>query len=208
MERMGFSFYLGVRPKEIQGSRGKAQGLLLEDGRFLEADLILISAGVRPHLELAEGLGLKIQRGIVVNDEMETSSPGVYAAGDAVEHRGVYYGIWNAAEEQGRVAGVNLAGGGARYQGTLMSNRLKVVGIDLVSAGEIDTEGVHFSEVKSDPDKGIYRKLVYKEDRIIGCILLGDVRGQRQFLQALTHGTDVGELKGKLLSQPEKLGQK
>lgn len=202
MEGMGFEFYLGVRSQEIRGEEGEAKGLLLEDGRYLEADLILISAGVRPHLELAQALGLEIGRGVTVNDRMETSVPGLYAAGDTIEHRGVYYGIWPAAEEQGRVAGVNMAGDEALYQGTVLNNKLKVVGIDLVSAGEIDPDGKMESEVLSDTDRGMYRKIVYKDDRIVGCILLGDIRGQRRILQAIGRGTPVGPLKGKVLQDP------
>jgi nitrite reductase (NADH) large subunit len=203
MEGMGFEFFLGVRSKEIQGEQGRANGLLLEDGRFIDADLILISAGVRPHLELAQELGLEIGRGIVVNDRMECAVPNIYAAGDAIEHRGVYYGIWPAAEEQGRVAGLNMAGADAQYQGTVVSNKLKVVGIDLVSAGEIDPDGQLESETVSDRSGGQYRKVVYRDDHIVGCVLLGDIGGQRRILKAIEHRTRLGDLKGRVLKAPD-----
>jgi nitrite reductase (NADH) large subunit len=205
MEGMGFVFYLGAQSKEIRGEGGVARGLVLGDGRVLEADLFLVSAGVRPHLGLAQKLGLKIGRGIVVDDRMETSLPGVFSAGDAVEHRGVYYGIWPAAEEQGRVAGINMASGDARYAGTVMSNKLKVVGVDLVSAGEIDADGTRESERASDPEKGTYRKIVYQDDRVAGCILLGDVSGQRRILSAMERRIPLGELKGRILGDPSVL---
>jgi nitrite reductase (NADH) large subunit len=205
MEGMGFRFYLGVQSKEIQGERGRARQLVLGDGRVLESDMFLISAGVRPHLDLAKQLDLKIGRGILVDDRMQTSAAGIYAAGDAVEHLGVYYGIWPAAEEQGRVAGVNMASGEALYEGTVLSNQLKVVGIDLVSAGEIDAEGKLESEVVSDPERGVYRKVVYEDDRIAGCILLGDVSGQRKILSALKRKVSVGFLKGRVLLDPRAL---
>jgi nitrite reductase (NADH) large subunit len=199
MEGMGFRFHLGVRSKEIQGEKGRAKRLLTEDGQSLDADFFLVSAGVRPHLDLAEGLKLAVGRGIVVNDRMETSVPAIYSAGDAVEHAGIYYGIWPAAEAQGRVAGQNMASGAALYKGTVMSNKLKVVGIDLVSAGEIDAEGKMDAEVRSDPSRGVYQKLVYEDDRIVGCVLLGDVRGQKKILQAISEGAPVGVKKGKIL---------
>ncbi len=202
MEGMGFSFYLGVQSKEIQGDRGRARRLILGDGRVLEADMFLISAGVRPHLDLAKQLELKIGRGVLVDDRMETSMSGIFAAGDAVEHRGIYYGIWPAAEEQGRVAGVNMASGHALYEGTVLSNQLKVVGIDLVAAGEIDAEGKLESEVASDPNRGVYRKLVFQEDRIVGCILLGDVSGQRKILSAMERKLPLGPVKGRVLGDP------
>jgi nitrite reductase (NADH) large subunit len=188
MEKMGFEFHLGAQSKEIQAEGGKARRLLMGDGRTLEGDLFLISAGVRPYLELARQLGLEVGLGVKVDDRMETCVPGVYAAGDAVEHRGVYYGIWPAAEEQGRVAGVNMASGELLYRGTVMSNKLKVAGIELVSAGEIDPEGELESEVVSDPVKGIYRKMVYKDGRLVGCILIGDTSGQMGILRAIEEG--------------------
>lgn len=203
MERMGFEFHLGARSKEIQGEGGVARHLLLGDGRALEADLFLISAGVRPYLDLARQLDLEIGLGIKVNDRMETSVPGIYAAGDAVEHRGLYYGIWPAAEEQGRVAGVNMASGQATYEGTVMSNKLKVAGIELVSAGEIDPEGKLESEVVSDPVRGVYRKVVYRDDTLVGCILIGDATGQKKILQAIEKRTPLGPGKGKVLRDLE-----
>jgi nitrite reductase (NADH) large subunit len=137
MEAMGFAFYLGAKSKEIMGGP-KVEGLGLEDGTSIRCDMILISAGVRPSLELAQKLGLEIEEGVIVNDRMETKLPSIYAAGDLVQHRGQFYGIWPAAERQGEVAGINMAGGGESYEGTVMSNRLKVVGIDLVSSGAIN----------------------------------------------------------------------
>jgi nitrite reductase (NADH) large subunit len=208
MESMGFAFHLEAKSREIQGERGRAKGLLLEDGRFVEAELILISAGVRPNLELAKQLNLKIQKATVVDDRLETSMTGVFAAGDAAEHNGIYYGIWPAAEEQGKVAGANMAGGDERYRGTVPSNRLKVVGIDLISSGEIDPDGEMDCEVYSEPQRGIYRKIVYEQDRIIGCILLGDVSGHGDILQAIARKVPLGDLKGRLLKNPKALSDK
>jgi nitrite reductase (NADH) large subunit len=205
LEGMGFRFHLGVQSKEIRGERGSARSLLLSTGEVVEAGLFLISAGVRPHLDLAKGLGLGIGKGVTVDDRMETSTAGIFAAGDAVEHRGVYYGIWPAAEEQGRVAGINMAGGDETYGGTIMSNQLKVVGVDLVSAGDIDPEDKKESEVVSDGARGVYRKVVYQDDRIIGCILLGDTTGQRKILGAIQKRTQVGSLKGRVLGDPNDL---
>ncbi len=205
MEKMGFNFHLGVQPKEIQGKDGKAAALLLGDGRSLEGDMFLISAGVRPRLELAKAAGIKTDKAILVNDKLETSIPHVYAAGDCVEYGGVYYGIWPAAEEQGRVAGTNMAGGQASYGGTVMTNQLKVLGIDLMAAGQIDPEGLLDSEIIVDPKRSVYRKLVYKEDKIIGAILLGDISGHKKILHALEKGRSLGPLKGSVLKNLESL---
>jgi nitrite reductase (NADH) large subunit len=206
MEQMGFRFRLGVRPVEIRGDGKRARAVLLQDGQSLEGDMFLISAGVRPRLELAKAVGLTMDKAVVVNDRMETSIQDIYAAGDCVQHRGLYYGIWPAAEQQGLVAGTNMAGAEASYTGTLMSNQLKVLGIDLLAAGETDPEGSLEAELVCDPPRGVYRKIVYKDDRIVGTILLGDISGHKKILRALEEGRSLGSLKGSVLRDPDALG--
>ena len=198
MEEMGFTFYLGAKSKKILG-RIKVEGLALEDSTSIPCDMILISAGVRPNLKLAQGMGLEIGKGVVVNDRMETGIAFIYAAGDLVQHRGRFYGIWPAAERQGYVAGINMAGGEELYEGTAMSNRLKVAGIDLVSSGEIDVENQFESLVEKDEEKHMYRKLIFDDGVIIGCILLGDMRGNREILNAIEMKKDVTHLKAEIL---------
>ncbi len=183
MESIGFAFYLGVKTKRILG-QGQAGGVELGDGRKLEGQLVLISAGVRSNLGLAEAAGLKVNRGVLVDDYLCSSDPHIFAAGDVAEHGGRCYGIWPAAQEQGEIAGTNLAGGNALYQGTVMSNRLKVAGIDLVAAGELDAEGKYQSETVEGEQT--YRKLVFGQGKVlIGCLLLGDIEGYQRFLQAI-----------------------
>ncbi len=197
MEDMGFTFYLGAKTKEITGG-DKVEGLLLEDGREIKCDMIIISAGIRPNGGLAERLGLKINKGLPVSDRMETAIPGVYAAGDLIEHRGVFYGIWPASEKQGKTAGINMSGGDAVYSGTIPSNILKIAGIDLCAAGDIDPEGVLESIVSKDEEKYIYRKLVIRGNNITGCILYGDIRGRRKIIKAIDEKRDIGGIKTEL----------
>jgi nitrite reductase (NADH) large subunit len=186
-EEKGFRFFLGSKVREIMG-RDRVEAILLDDGMTLECDMVIISAGVRPNIELAERLGLKISKGIVVDDRLQTSIPHIFAAGDCIEHNGVYYGIWPASERQGEIAGINMAGGDEKYRGTIISNRLKVAGIDLISAGEIDPEGKFRSHVEEDTKRHIYRKVVFKNGIKIGCILLGDIRGYREILKEIEKG--------------------
>lgn len=200
MEAMGFSFYLGARSQEILGKQ-KAQGLLLEGGQTIPCDMVLISAGVRPNLDLARKLGLEVDKGVLVNDRLETRTPDIYAAGDLIEHRGVFYGIWPASEKQGEIAGINMAGGNVLYEGTVMSNRLKVAGIDLVSSGNIDVDGKLEHLVAKDEKRFIYRKLVLEDDVIVGCILLGDISGSREILQAMEKKTNIKAFKEDMLAQ-------
>jgi nitrite reductase (NADH) large subunit len=197
LEQMGFVFYLGVASKEIIGET-QAKGLLLEDGRQIETDLIIVSAGVRPNLELAQKLNLKIGKGIPVSDQMETEITGIYAAGDSIEHKGMLYGIWPASEKQGETAGMNMAGIKSSYSGTTFSNLLKVAGIDLLAAGDIDPEGRLEAIIDQNPEGGTYRKLVIKENMIVGCLLFGTLEGRKSILKALEEKRDISAVKGQL----------
>ncbi|MDA8339698.1 MAG: FAD-dependent oxidoreductase [Nitrospiraceae bacterium] len=193
LENMGLRFYLDARAKEIVGEND-VRGLLLEDGRLVEGGMIVISAGIRPNTLLLENIGIKPGKGIPVNDRMETAINDIYAAGDLVEHRGVFYGIWPAAEKQGEVAGINMAGGNALYEGTLPSNILKVAGVELLSAGDIDAEGKLESIVSKDADKGIYKKIVIKDNCVVGCILCGNMEGRKEILAAIKESRNIEEM--------------
>jgi nitrite reductase (NADH) large subunit len=207
LEEMGFTFLLGATPREIIRT-GDRFSVHIEGGGDISTEVVLlISAGVRPDLLLAQALGLEIGRGVKVNDLMATSREDIFAAGDLVEHRGRYYGIWPAATAQGRVAGTNMAGGTASYQGTLPSNRLKVAGINLVAAGEIDAEGGMESLVSKNEQQRIYRKLVLREGSIVGAVLLGDVRGADYIQYAMQKGLDISALKDEILQQDFDFGR-
>ncbi|MGO8762002.1 MAG: NAD(P)/FAD-dependent oxidoreductase [Desulfobaccales bacterium] len=197
MEDLGFIFHLGAKTREIAAGPDGLQ-VNLESGEQLTGDLVLISAGVRPDLSLAQALGLNIDKGVQVDDTMKTSRDGIYAAGDLIEHRGRFYGIWPAAQEQGAVAGVAMAGQAATYPGTLPSNVLKVVGVDLVAAGDIDADGKLGAIVHADSAKKIYRKLVIRDNLLVGAILLGDIRGSAEIQAAIRKQQDISLVKDEL----------
>jgi len=200
MEAMGFSFFLTADSDEIFGKE-KVDGLRLKDGRIVEGQMVIVSAGVRPNLQLAKAMGLEIKNGILVNDQLETKTEGIFAAGDVAEHRGRIYGIWPAAQRQGEIAGVNMTGGNIIYEGTVVSNTLKVVGVDLTSSGEIDAEGNLECVMRSDREKYIYRKVTFKEDKIVGCILLGNVKGSSEILNAIEKQVNIKDLKDSILEE-------
>ncbi len=197
LEQMGLHFYLGVSSKEILGEN-RVQGLLLEDGRQIETDLIIISAGVRPNLELAQKLNLKIGKGISVSDYLETGIPDIYAAGDSIEHKGMLYGIWPASEKQGEVAGSNMAGKPTVYAGTTPSNLLKVAGIDLLAAGDFDPDGKLEAFIDQNQETGTYRKMVIKENLIVGCLLFGTLEGRKNILKAMEEKRNIAAIKDRL----------
>jgi nitrite reductase (NADH) large subunit len=187
-ERLGFSFRLGAKTREIQGSKC-AESVVLEDGAVLPAEMIILSAGVRPRLNLARMLDLHIDKGVIVNRYMQTSNPDIFAAGDVVEYDGRTYGIWPAAMEQGKIAGTNMSGGNLAYTGTVLSTILKVAGIDLASAGEID-ENNHYP-VKIVATNDIYKKVVMNDNRVIGCIMLGNMKNFRRINKAIASGENI-----------------
>jgi nitrite reductase (NADH) large subunit len=197
LEQMGLTFYLGVASKEIIGEN-QVQGLLLEDGRQIDTDLIIISAGVRPNLELAQKLNLKTGKGIPVSDYLETEIPGIYAAGDSIEYHGMLYGIWPASEKQGEVAGLNMAGKKTAYTGTTLSNLLKVAGIDLLAAGDIDPEDKLEAFIDRNQELGTYRKIVIKENVIVGCLLFGTLEGRKKILKAMEEKKDISAIRDRL----------
>jgi len=143
-------------------------------------------------------LGMTIDRGLVVNNRMETGVPDIYAAGDLIQHDGRCYGIWPAAEKQGEVAGINMAGGSAEYHGTTMSNTLTVAGVDIFSAGDIDAEGKKESVVIVNRERFIYKKLVFDQQVISGAILLGDIKDRRKIMKAIGEKTDISGIKAAL----------
>lgn len=194
LEEMGFSFYLGTTTEEIRHEADMCQ-VFLKNGEKLTADLVLISAGTRPELTLAKGLGLDIDKAVKVDDRMQTSKPDIFAAGDLVEHRGKFYGIWPASQEQGRTAGMVMAGQEGGYEGTVPANTLKVLGIDLMSVGEIDVENNYISLVSLDEKHKIYRKLVIKDNILIGAIFLGEIQGADEIQEAIRLKRTVGALK-------------
>ena len=197
MEGMGFSFRLGAKTEAIAGADGVV-GVQLEGGETLPARMVIISAGVRPNMELAKDLGLEHDKGIKVNERLLTSSPHIYAAGDVAEYHGMPYGIWPAAMEQGKIAGTNMAGGDTVYQGTTMANTLKVVGVDLASAGNIDADNSLESKVVTDDT--VYKKVVLEKDRIVGCIMLGNTKGFSRITKAMEEKLDVSGVKDDILS--------
>ena len=194
MEKMGFAFFLGAKTREITGDE-KVKSVILDDGTIIDCDMVIISAGVKPNAELADKLGIKGNKGIPVNDGLETEIKDIYAAGDIAEHRGICYGIWPAAEEQGKIAGINMAGGSAIYTGTLPSNVLKIAGINLISAGDIDPDKNLESIVQKNGESFIYRKLVIKDNYIAGCILYGNIDVWKKIKKAMDEKKDISRIK-------------
>ncbi|MGC9357245.1 MAG: NAD(P)/FAD-dependent oxidoreductase, partial [Anaerolineae bacterium] len=172
-EGQGYTVLTGTSLKAITGE-DEVEGAVLAGGRTLPADMVLIAAGVRPNLTLARKTGLETDRGVTVNDRMETSAPHVYAAGDIASFEGVCWAIVPVAQAQAQVAASNMAGEEASYEPVVPSTSLKVVNIDVNSMGTIDPkEDESFEQIRrSQPDASIYKKIVLHDGRIVGAILI------------------------------------
>jgi nitrite reductase [NAD(P)H] large subunit len=200
MERLGVSVLLERQTERILGGE-RAEGLRFAGGEEIEADLVVVSIGIRAQATLARQAGIEVERGIVVDDEMRTDAPGVWAVGECAEHRGTVYGLVAPIHEQAAVAAASLLGDGERpYQGSLQWAKLKVMGIDLVSIGSPagDQEAV-----AADAGSSAYRKLVLAEGRAAGAILLGDTRGSEDLLNAIASGEEVADPLARLAASAE-----
>jgi nitrite reductase [NAD(P)H] large subunit len=172
LERKGVEVVLEAQTKAIQGN-ARAEYVVLKDNRAFPVDLIVVAAGIRPETTLAESGAVEIGRGVVVDDKLETSQPGIYAIGECAEHRGQCYGMVEPVHEQARVLARHLAGDRARYQGSLAAASLKVSGVPVFSMSDFEGEGAE-TIVLEDEGAGSYRKLVIRDGRLAGAVLFGD----------------------------------
>ncbi len=191
---LGLEFSLNTEAARFEG-QGRVENVVLKDGGDLPADLVLISAGVTPNLSLATALGLKVDKAIVVDEFLETSQPGIYAAGDCVQFPGATGGLWTTSRAQGLVVGTNLAAAKPedrkRYLPDPPSNTLKVAGIDLVAAGDLDCEG-KLRGIEA-ADETSYRKVVLDDGgRLAGFTNVGTTRGNRELNAALAARKIIG----------------
>lgn len=201
LERRGLAFRLNEQTEAFLGDElGQVQGVQFKGGAMIDADLVVMAAGIRPNMELAAQSGLPCDRGILVNDTLQTYDPRVYAIGECASHRGIAYGLVAPLFEQARVCANHLAQlGFARYQGSVISTKLKVTGIDLFSAGDfLGGEGTE-SIILSDPLGGIYKKLVIKNDVLVGACLYGDTADGNWYLQQIRENRGIDTIRNHLM---------
>ncbi len=184
----GIRVVTSARVAAIVGARD-AEEIRLEDGRRFPAGAIIISAGVRPHVELACSAGLRVANGIVVDDRLRASGADIFAAGDAAEHRGMLYGTWDPARFQGQIAAWNAVGRETEFGGVPPAYTLKVMGVRLFSVGE--TSGVGLRAIEEESDGG-YRAFFFRGSEMVGAILLGDTSAAAGARRAIEFREDFG----------------
>jgi nitrite reductase (NADH) large subunit len=201
MKELGIQVLLGRSTTAIRGDR-RVEAVELADGESIPASLVVVAAGIRPNVDLARRAGLAVQRGVVVNDFMETSNPDIFAVGECVEHRGVCYGLVAPLVEQGKVLAATITGNrGPAYTGTVQASKLKIVGVDVFSAGSIEDEGAEPVRYE-DPTLGIYKKLALRDGRLAGVILVGDTSDSHRYMDWLRTGADLADRRRHLLFPP------
>jgi len=200
LEGQGMKFRLSSLTTEVLGN-GRVTGVRFADGGDLNCDLLVMATGIRPNKELAEASRLYCNRGIVVNDYMQTiTDPSIYAVGECVEHRGNTYGLVAPLYEQAKVLAHQITGNGFRaYRGSVVSTRLKVAGVNVFSAGELSggpsSDVIEYRDIKG----GFYKKLVLRDNRIVGAVMFGDTADGPRFFNMMQDKTDVTGLRGTLL---------
>ncbi len=206
LEKRGLKFYLSRQTESIFGM-DKVRGLRFKDGEEIEADLVVMAAGIRPNIALAKSAGIHCERGIVVNDTMQTYDPKIYSVGECVQHRGQTYGLVAPLFEQAKVAANHLAEyGRMRYEGSSVSTKLKVTGIDLFSAGDFNAGPEDEELLLQDSARGVYKKLVLRDNKLRGAVMYGDTIDGPWYFQMLRDGTDVSEMREHILFGQVHLG--
>ena len=206
LEQRGLNFLMSTSTEAIVGE-DCVKGVRFKGGLEIAADLVVMAVGIRPNIALAKKVGLHCERGVVVNDTMQTFDPRVYAVGECVQHRGQAYGLVAPLFEQAKVCANHLAKMGiAKYEGSVTSTKLKVTGIDLFSAGDFTGDDTTESIVMQDAARGIYKKLVLKDNIIQGAVMYGDTVDGAWYFQLMRDATDVSDIREHLMFGQAHLG--
>ena len=197
VEAMGIEVILNADTAEIEGAN-RVEGVRLKDGRTIQTDAVVVAIGIRPSAELARTGGIAVNRGIVVDDTMQTDVAGIHAIGECAEHRGLVYGLVEPAYEQARVLADCLAGRTARYEGSVLATNLKVSGVNVFSAGDfLGSEGTE-EIVLTDPGFGSYKKFIVSDGRLVGAVLFGDTADGLWYLELIRSGASIAAFRDDL----------
>src|SRR6516162_10124807 len=198
VERKGIAVELNANTARIHGT-SRVEGVELADGRRIEADAVVFAAGIRPNTKLAQEAGLTVNRGIVVDDVMQTSAPGIFALGECAEHCGVCYGLVEPAYEQARVLARHLSGRNAAYQGSVVATNLKVSGVSVFSAGDFLGSDASEAILLSDIRRGTYKKLVIADGKLTGAVLVGDVGDALWYLELIRTRNPIAAIRKEMM---------
>jgi nitrite reductase (NADH) large subunit len=201
LERRGIRIHCKGATKAILGT-DRVEAVLLEDGTVYEADLVCMAVGIRPETRIATDAHLEIGRGVVVNDQMQTSDPAIYGLGECVEHEKQLFGLVAPLYDQAKVLAATLMGVEAAFKPVQTATKLKVTGVDLFSAGDFADAPGREDIVFRDPGRGVYKRLVLEGDRLIGAVMYGDTGDGAWFFDKIKSGEDISALRETLIFGP------
>ncbi|MGB6619936.1 MAG: FAD-dependent oxidoreductase, partial [Xanthobacteraceae bacterium] len=199
LEGRGIAIYTNAQTEEIAGAE-RAEAVVLADGRCIEADFVVLAVGIRPNIALAQAAALDVNRGIVVGDDMATSDRDIYAVGECIEHNGQVFGLVAPISDQARVCGARLAGGTDVYVPPPVFTSLKITGVDVFSAGALAAADPADQEITlHDAKRGVYKKVILRDDRIAGCVLYGSMSDGPWYVELMRDKSDVSAFRDQLV---------
>ncbi|VAW83271.1 Nitrite reductase [NAD(P)H] large subunit [hydrothermal vent metagenome] len=206
LQEKGLNFKMEAQTEAIVGGE-RVTGVRFKGGEEITAELVVMAVGIRPNIKLAQASGIHCERGVVINDTMQTFDPRIYAVGECVQHRQATYGLVAPLFDMGKVCANHLANlGYARYQGSATSTKLKVTGIELFSVGNFNGDDSTEEIIVQDKSRGVYKKVVIKDDKIEGAVLYGDTIDGSWYFQMMKDGTDISEIRNQLMLGQHHLG--
>ncbi len=199
LEKRGIEFRMGAKTQAILGEE-RVHGVRFESGEEVAADLVVMAVGVRPNIELARKINLACDRGILVDDTLQTFDPAIYAVGECVQHRRQTFGLVAPLWEQARICAQHIAEiGVSRFSGAINATQLKVSGIEVFSAGDFADKPSRESLVLSDKRRGVYKRIVIEGNKVCGAVLFGDTSEAAKLRDLITERTDIGPIRDQLL---------
>ncbi|MCY8125684.1 NADPH-nitrite reductase [Bacillus spizizenii] len=202
LEKQGMVFLLEKQTEEIVGD-GRVEGVRFKDGTSIEADLVVMAVGIRPNTALGAESGIPVNRGIIVNDYMQTEIPHIYAVGECAEHRGIAYGLVAPLYEQAKVLAKHICGIETKpYEGSVLSTQLKVSGVEVFSAGDFNESDEKKAIKVFDEQDGIYKKIVLRGNQIVGAVLFGDSSEGNRLFSMIQKEADITETSKISILQP------
>ncbi|HEV7599908.1 MAG TPA: FAD-dependent oxidoreductase [Bradyrhizobium sp.] len=198
VERKGIKALLNANTARLHGEKF-VEGIELTDGRSIDAEAVIFAAGIRPNVGLAKDAGISVNRGIVVDDHLQTDAADIFALGECAEHRGICYGLVEPAYEQARVLAQHLAGGSASYGGSVVATNLKVSGVAVFSAGDFIAADGAETIVLNDSRHGAYKKLVIANGRLTGAVLVGDTADALWYLELIRTREPVARIRSDMM---------
>jgi nitrite reductase (NADH) large subunit len=198
VERKGIEVLLNANTARLHGET-RVEGVELTDGRRIDVDAVIFAAGIRPNIALAREAGVTVNRGVVVDDHLQTAAPDIFALGECAEHRGICYGLVEPAYEQARVLAQHLAGGDTAYHGSVVATNLKVSGVGVFSAGDFMGSDGTEAIVLRDIRHGTYKKLVISDGRLTGAVLVGDTADALWYLELIRTRQPIVAIRNRMM---------